>query len=125
MDEVDPPFGYTSINITRHPQRAGWVDLPAQNELSYSFPRKELPPWSAAYYEVEARDPDLVSYSNDRGFWMEKVVNRAGEAVIVVSPLEGRGAFVLTVSEVTGNRSAGTAASGLPSLTPPATLVAG
>mgnify|MGYP000896131736 FL=1 len=125
MDGADPPFGYASINITRHPQRAGWVDLPAQNELSYSFPRKELPPWSAAYYEVEARDPDLVSYSNDRGFWMEKVVNRAGEAVIVVSPLEGRGAFVLTVSEVTGNRSAGTAASGLSPLTPPATLVAG
>ncbi len=117
-DGLDPPFGYASINITRHPQRSGWVDLSAQNGLSYSFPRKELPPWSAAYYEVETRDPGMVSYSNDRGFWMEKVVNRAGEAVIVVSPLEDRGAFALTVSEVAGNRSAGTVVSEMSSLTP-------
>ncbi|WP_292490440.1 hypothetical protein [Methanoculleus sp. 10] len=124
-DGANPPFGYAGIDITRYPQGAGWVNLSTQTVSSHSFPEQELLPWSAAYYEVGTRDPGLVSYTNDRGFWMEKVVNRDGEAVIVVSPLEDRGAFVLTVSEEAGNRSAGTAANGTPPLAPAAPGVAG
>ena len=124
-DGANPPFGYAGINITRYPQRAGWVNLSTQTVSSHSFPEQELLPWSAAYYEVGTRDPGLISYTNDRGFWMEKVVNRDGEAVIVVSPLEDRGTFVLTVSEEAGNWSAGTAANGTPPLTPAAPGVAG
>ncbi len=124
-DGAGPPFGYAGINLTRHPQRTGRIDLTTQTGLSHSFPEKELPPWSAAYYEVETRDPAQVSYTNDRGFWMEKVVNRDGEVVIVVSPLEDRGAFVLTVSAGGDNQTAGTAANGTPPLTPAAPRVAG
>ncbi len=117
VDGAGPPSGYAGINIARHPQRAGWVDLSTRAGSAYSFPGKELAPWSAAYYEVSAHDPDLVSYTNDRGFWMEKVVNRNGEAVIAVSPLEDRGTFVLTVSEGAGNQSAGIAVNGTPPFT--------
>lgn len=97
-----PPSGYAGINITRQPQTAGRVDLTGGNGAAYSFPATEVSPWAAAYYEVKADDPDAVSFANDRDFWMEKVVNRDGEAVIVVSPLADHGAFVLTVAEGNG-----------------------
>ncbi|MDR9816145.1 MAG: ImmA/IrrE family metallo-endopeptidase [Candidatus Methanoculleus thermohydrogenotrophicum] len=101
-----PPRGYDGIDLTRYPQVAGRVDLTRQAGLVHSFPEMELQPWSAAYYEVRTGEPDAVSYANDQGFWMEKVVNRDGEAVIVVSPLRDRGAFVLTVSERRNNLTA-------------------
>jgi len=102
----DPPSGYDGINVTRYPQVTGRADLTGEDGPAYSFPETELLPWSAAYYEVRAEDPDAISYENDRGFWMEKVVNRDGEAVIAVSPLGDRGAFVLTVFEGEGNVTA-------------------
>lgn len=95
----DPPFGYAGINLTRYPQVTGRADLTGEAGAVHTFPETYLPPWSAAYYEVRAEDPGAVSYENDRNFWMEKVVNRDGEAVIVVSPLGDRGEVVLTVAE--------------------------
>lgn len=107
-----PPSGYAGINLTRYPQVAGRVDLTGEAGAVHSFPEAELLPWSAAYYEIGAEDPDAVSYANDRGFWMERVVNRDGEAVIVVSPLSDRGRFVLTVSEDGDNLTAADPAAG-------------
>ncbi|MDV2480825.1 hypothetical protein F8E02_02135 [Methanoculleus sp. Wushi-C6] len=97
-----PPLGYDGIEITRYPEVTGRVDLTRGTGAVHSFPAAELPPWSAAYYEVKADDPAAVSFANDQGFWMERVVNRNGKAVIVVSPLADRGAFVLTVAEGNG-----------------------
>lgn len=100
----ESPFGYAGINLTRYPQVAGRADLTEEAGAVHVFRETELPPWSAAYYEVRAKDPGAISYENDRDFWMEKVVNRDGEAVIVISPLGGRGEVVLTVAE--GNATA-------------------
>jgi len=105
----EPPLGYAGINLTRYPQVTGRADLTGS---VHSFPETELPPWSAAYYEIRTLDPDAVSYTNDRDFWMEKVVNEDGEAVIVVSPLADRGEFVLTVSAGGDNLTAAGSAAG-------------
>jgi len=102
----DPPSGYAGINLTRYPQVAGHIDLTGEVGGVHSFPAADLLPWSAAYYEVGADDPDAVAYENTQDFWMEKVVNRNGEAVIVVSPLGDRGEVVLTVAESGENRTA-------------------
>ena len=107
-----PPLGYAGINLTRYPQVTGRVDLTGRAGGVHSFPEADLLPWSAAYYEVRAGDPGAVSYANDRGFWMKKVVNRNGDAVIVVSPLGDRGEVVLTVSEGRGNLTAAGPAAG-------------
>jgi hypothetical protein len=101
----DPPFGYAGINLTRYPQVSGRADLTGEAGTVHTFPETKLPSWSAAYYEVRAKNPDAVSYKNDRGFWMERVVNREGKTVIVVSPLGDRGEVVLTVAENGENRT--------------------
>ncbi len=98
-----PPSGYDGIELTRYPEIAGRVDFTRKAGAVHSFPEVDLQPWSAAYYEVRTGDPGSISYANDRDFWMEGIVNRDGEVVIVVSPLRDRGRFVLTVTERQGD----------------------